>query len=156
MILTKPHEKQYSVQSFRLRYKCSIPPPATPLTTPGAVTDVTRAVFGKLDGGLSVEHFGAWFLNSQSMIIGFKAFNTGTVDQVAVYPRMIIHTALMVGAAALVLVHNHPSGITEPSEEDKRLTKTLVDAGRFFDMRVVDHIIIGQDKHFSFVERGLI
>lgn len=156
-IITESTEKQYSVESYRLRYKASTPAPKKPLTSPTRVAEMAKSIFNELDGGASVEHFGVCFLNTQNELIGFKAFNTGTIDQVAVYPRMIIHTALMIGAAAMILIHNHPTGHTEPSEEDKRLTRAIRDAGKVLDVRTCDHLIIDdQGKYFSFTERGLI
>lgn len=156
MIVTPQQEKQYGIKSFILKYKCASPPPDKWLTSPEEVVKTTRALFDTLDGGASVEHFGVWFLNVQNQIIGFKAFNTGTVDQVAAYPRLIIHTALMLSASGLVLVHNHPSGEITPSEEDKRLTFSLQSAAKLFDIRIADHVIIGANAHYSFVQMGLI
>lgn len=150
-------EKNYSIESFKLKYKCASPPPKRDiLSSPDKVVAMTRGIFNELDGGSSVEHFGVCFLNVQNELIGFKAFNTGTVDQVAVYPRMILHTALMVGASGMVLIHNHPSGYAEPSEEDRRLTRSIKDAGRLLDVRLLDHLIIGADIHYSFLERGIL
>jgi len=158
-ILCENSLKNYSVQSFRIRYKCANPPPKKALTSPERVISATRALFDELDGGSSVEHFGAWFVNAQNEVIGFKAFNTGTVDQVAVYPRMVIHTALMIGAAGMILAHNHPSGYVDPSEEDRRLTRSIVEAGKLFDIRVLDHVIISghvENVYYSFLERGIL
>lgn len=148
----------YTVKSFTLRYQAmSEPPTKDLLTSPQRVAEMTRGIFNELDGGPTVEHFGACFLNVKNGLIGFKAFNTGTIDQVAVYPRMVIHTALMVGAAALILIHNHPSGSIDPSEDDKCLTNSLHAAGRLFDIRVLDHLIIAEDsRYYSFLEHGLI
>lgn len=151
-------ERRYSVESFKIKYMAKTPPPKKDvLNSPRRVVSMSTAIFNELDGGSSVEHFGAIFLNSQNEMIGFKAFNTGTVDQVAVYPRMIIHTGLMVGASGIILVHNHPSGYTNPSEEDRRLTRTLKEAARLFDIRILDHLVTNENgDHFSFLEQGLL
>jgi DNA repair protein RadC len=98
----------------------------------------------------------AIFLSTQNELIGHEVVNEGTVDQVAVYPRRIVEKALARHAAGLIIVHNHPSGYVEPSDEDKRLTRTLKDAAHLFDIRVLDHIIVGKAGTFSFLERGLI
>jgi DNA repair protein RadC len=104
--------------------------------------------------GLPHEAFMAIFLNVQNELIDHAVVNEGTVDQVAVYPRRIVEMALSCHAAGLIVVHNHPSGYTDPSEEDKRLTRALADAARFLDIRLLDHIVVGRHGHFSFAERG--
>lgn len=151
-------KRQYTVESFTLKYTCQTPPPKKDvLNNPAKVTAMCNAIFNELDGGASVEHFGALLLNVQNELIGFKAFNTGTIDQVSVYPRMVIHTALMVGASGLILVHNHPSGYTDPSEEDKRLTRSLREAAKLFDIRVLDHLILNSEgEYYSFLGRGVL
>lgn len=157
-VINETTEKNYSIQSFKIKYKCAVPLPKekSVLSNPSKVIETARALFRDLDFGHSHEHFGVFYLNVQNEVIGFKAVNDGTIDQVAVYPRMLIHTALMVGAAGLILVHNHPSGHAEPSEEDKRLTRAIKDASSIFDIRVMDHIIVTETGHFSFLERGLV
>ncbi len=151
-------EKNYSISSFKIKYKCAVPPPKgkVSMTSPAKVVETARALFRDLDFGHSHEHFGVFYLNIQNDVIGFKAVNDGTIDQVAVYPRMIIHTALMTGASGIILVHNHPSGFTDPSEEDKRLTRAIKDASRIFDIRIMDHLIVSESGYFSFSERGII
>ncbi len=96
------------------------------------------------------------FLNTQNELIDHAIINEGTVDQVAVYPRRILERALAHHAAGLIIVHNHPSGYTDPSEEDKRLTRTLKDLAKLLDIRLLDHLIVGRNGYFSFLERGLI
>ena len=156
MIITDEKLKQYSIQSFKIKYMAERPSPKKPMTSPERVVDTAKGLINEFDGGMSVEHFGVFFLNTQNELLGFKMFNTGTIDQVAVYPRMLVHTGLMIGASAMILVHNHPSGYSDPSEEDKRLTMAIKEASALFDIRVLDHIIIGGNNHFSFLERGLI
>ena len=106
--------------------------------------------------GLPHEAFMAVFLNIQNEILHHEVLFEGTVDQVAVYPRRVIETALRHHAAAFVLTHNHPSGHTQPSEEDKRLTWALRDTGRALDLRLLDHLIVGKNGYFSFREQGLL
>jgi DNA repair protein RadC len=106
-------------------------------------------------GGLPHEAFMVIFLNIQNEILHHDILNEGTVDQVAVYPRRIIEKALACHAAGVILAHNHPSGYTDPSEEDKRLTRVIREAGRLIDLKVVDHLIVGANGYFSFTEKGL-
>lgn len=122
------------------------------LSSPRAVADFAIARIG----GLPHEAFMVIFLNVQNEVLGSDVVNEGTVDQVAVYPRRILEGALSRHAAGIILAHNHPSGYTEPSDEDKRLTETLRATARALDIRVLDHLVVGRSGYFSFAERGLL
>jgi DNA repair protein RadC len=122
------------------------------LSSPKAVADYARARIG----GLPHEAFMVIFLNVQNEVLGSEVVNEGTVDQVAVYPRRILQAALARHAAGVILAHNHPSGYTDPSDEDKRLTETLKGTARALDIRVLDHLVVGRGGYFSFAERGLL
>lgn len=122
------------------------------LSSPGAVADYARLRIA----GLPHEAFMAIYLNVQNEVIGSEVVNEGTVDQVAVYPRRIIEGALARHAAGLILAHNHPSGYTDPSDEDKRLTELIRATARALDIRVLDHLVVGRGGYFSFAERGLL
>ncbi len=80
----------------------------------------------------------------------------GTIDSAAVYPREVVKKSLACNAAAIVLLHNHPSGVAEPSDTDVRLTRKLTDALNTIDVRVLDHLIVGQGVTTSLAERGLM
>ena len=96
------------------------------------------------------------FLNSQNQIIDFRDFAQGTVDSSFIYPREIIEGAINCQAVSLIVVHNHPSGNPEPSESDKALTRDLVFAGSAMKINILDHIIIGDNRYFSFAAAGMI
>jgi len=102
------------------------------------------------------EKFKVLFLNTKNRIIEEKTLFEGTVDSSAVYPREIMKDALRFDASSLIFVHNHPSGDPEPSASDKRITKDLILAARIMQLNVLDHIIIGDDRYFSFADHGLI
>jgi len=102
------------------------------------------------------ELFKVLFLNKASRILGEKTLFSGTIDQTAVHPREIIKESLERNAAALVLVHNHPSGRAEPSREDRELTKKLEILCRDMSIKILDHIIIADNSFFSFREQGLL
>ncbi|RIZ67494.1 MAG: hypothetical protein D0528_12040, partial [Methylococcales bacterium] len=80
----------------------------------------------------------------------------GTIDGASVYPREVVKQALHHNAAAVIFAHNHPSGVTEPSQADKQITEKLKKALDLFDIRVLDHFIIGDGEPYSFAEHGLI
>jgi len=106
--------------------------------------------------GLPHEAFMVIYLNVKNEVIGNEVIHEGTVDRAVVYPRRIIEAALARHAASLILIHNHPSGHPDPSPEDKRLTRSIAEAARTVDIRVVDHIIVGKGGHFSFMENNLL
>lgn len=107
--------------------------------------------------GEPVEHFAVLFLDSQHRAIAFERVFTGTLTQTSVYPREIVLAALRHNAAAVVLAHNHPSGVAEPSHADQLLTRELKQALALVDVRVLDHFIVaGPAQPLSFAERGLL
>jgi len=106
--------------------------------------------------GLKKEVFKVLYLTSQNQIIDTYDLSEGTVNSSAVSPREVIEGAIRNNAAALIFVHNHPSGAIEPSTSDKGLTRELVYAGRIMHIKVLDHIIIGDNRYFSFAGEGLI
>jgi DNA repair protein RadC len=102
------------------------------------------------------ETFKVMFLNAQNQIIEVEDLFEGTLNASAVYPREIIEKALKHNAAALIFAHNHPSGSPEPSDNDKQVTQDLVSAANTIQIKVLDHIIIGDNRYFSFADEGLI
>jgi len=102
------------------------------------------------------EKFMILFLDAKNQIIEERTFFEGTVDSSAVYPREVMKAALQHDASSLIFVHNHPSGDPEPSESDKEITRELVFAASVMQVKVLDHIIIGNNRYFSFADRGLL
>jgi len=105
---------------------------------------------------LKKERFKVMFLDAQNQVIEVKDLSDGTLTASAVYPREIIRDAISHNAAALVFAHNHPSGNPEPSDNDKQITRDLVFAANTIQMKVLDHIIVGDNCYFSFADEGLI
>lgn len=101
------------------------------------------------------EVFAIMFLNSQHQLIEYKEMFQGTIDSASIYPREVMKAVLKVNASAVILAHNHPSGVAEPSEADKRITGRLIQSLALIDVRVLDHIVVGKES-VSFAERGLI
>ncbi|RLC25167.1 MAG: hypothetical protein DRH56_05955, partial [Deltaproteobacteria bacterium] len=119
----------------------------------------SRAVFDYLYHAmrdLTREIFKVLFLNRKNELILDQDVFLGTLSASAVYPREIITLALEHRAAAMVFVHNHPSGDPAPSPEDRRLTRDLVWAARLMMIQVLDHIVIGRNRYYSFADEGLI
>ena len=123
------------------------------MSTPGAVRDYLRLHLA----GLGHEVFFALWLDAQNRLIAAEELFRGTLTQTSVYPREVVKKALHHNAAAVVLAHNHPSGVSEPSSADEFLTRELKQALALVDVRVLDHFIVaGQSRPLSFAERGLL
>ncbi|MDQ7758995.1 DNA repair protein RadC [Xanthomonas sontii] len=102
------------------------------------------------------EVFGVVFLDSQHRAITFDALFQGTINQAAVYPRVIVKRAMDLNACAVILVHNHPSGVSQSSDADRALTERICASLGLIDVRVLDHVIVGSGTPFSFAEAGLL
>jgi len=122
------------------------------LSSPQMVRDFLRVRLG----GLEHEVFAVLMLDAQHALIEYVELFRGTVSQTSVYPREVVKESLARNAAALILVHNHPSGVAEPSRADEFLTQTLKSALNLVDVRVLDHLIVAGTNVLSFAERGLI
>jgi DNA repair protein RadC len=122
------------------------------LTTPEATRNYLMIELSLLEH----EVFYCIFLDNQHRVIKAECCSKGTIDGANVYPREILKRALKINAKALILAHNHPSGLAEPSEADRAITRRLIDALGLVDIRVLDHFIIGGTEHFSFAEHGLL
>tara|TARA_R100001591_G_C4298298_1_gene169608 strand:+ start:288 stop:764 length:477 start_codon:yes stop_codon:yes gene_type:complete len=101
------------------------------------------------------EVFAIMLLDNQHRLIEYKELFFGTIDAAPVYPREVVKLVLEHNAGAVIFAHNHPSGVAEPSEADKRITKRLSDALALIDVKVLDHIVVGETP-VSFAERGLL
>lgn len=100
------------------------------------------------------EIFGCLFLDNRHRVIAFEELFRGTINSASVHPREVLKRVLQHNAAAVILAHNHPSGVAEPSEADRYLTRRLQEALELIDVRVLDHIVIGDGESVAFAERG--
>jgi DNA repair protein RadC len=107
-------------------------------------------------GAFDREIFGALWLDNRHLLLRFELLFVGTIDGASVHPREVAKSALVNNAAAVVLVHNHPSGVPEPSDADRAITQRLAQVLALLDIRLLDHCIIAGDQCVSFAERGLI
>ena len=122
------------------------------LTAPDLVREYLKLQLGHI----GFEVFYCLMMDPRQHLIAAVEMFRGTLTQTAVYPREVVRLTLEHGAAAVILVHNHPSGHAEPSEADKVLTFRLKETLALIDVRVLDHIIVAGNATFSFAERGLI
>jgi len=122
------------------------------LNSPRAVRDYLQLLLG----GRHQEVFVVMFLDTQHRVIASEELFHGTLSQTSVYPREVVKRALAHNAAAVILAHNHPSGVAEPSQSDQLLTSALKQALSLVDVRVLDHFIVAMGQTLSFAEKGLI
>lgn len=105
---------------------------------------------------LTVERVRVLYLDTRNRLIDDHHVGDGSIDEAAIHPREVIRRAMDVGASALILVHNHPSGSPEPSRADIQITRRIAEAGRLLGVTVHDHVIIGREGHVSLRSKGLI
>jgi DNA repair protein RadC len=96
------------------------------------------------------------YLDNRHRVLRFDELFRGTIDGTSVYPREVVKEALAINAAAVILAHNHPSGVAEPSQADERITRRLKSALELVDIRLLDHLIIGDSETTSLASRGLL
>lgn len=102
------------------------------------------------------EHFLCIHLDTKNKVLGIETVSIGTLNSNLVSPREVFKGAILSNCCGIICVHNHPSGEIEESENDRKITKQLAEAGKVLDIELLDHIIIGQGKYASLKERGLI
>ncbi|MFT4863647.1 MAG: DNA repair protein RadC [Pseudohongiellaceae bacterium] len=141
-----------AVKELGDRYRLEEIPRGDVFNGTAATKDYLRAKYLNLD----IEVFSGLFLDSQHQLIKIEELFVGTIDGAAVYPREVVKKCLHLGAAAVIFAHNHPSGVAEPSHADIAITSKLKAALQTVDIRVLDHLIIGDPNITSMAERGLI
>jgi len=102
------------------------------------------------------EVFGCLFLDNRHRILEVSELFQGTIDGASVHPRVVVQKALAINSAAVIMFHNHPSGVAEPSRADEAITQRLKEALALIDVRVIDHFVVTAGEFVSFAERGLI
>ena len=138
--------KALSILKQRLRQ------PGHHLTNPGAVKEFLAMRLC----GLDHEQFHVLFLDVKNRLVAAEAMFTGTLTHTSVYPREVVKAALRHNASSVIFAHNHPSGCTDPSEADQRLTTNLVQALALVEIRVLDHFVVAGVDAYSFAEHGLL
>jgi DNA repair protein RadC len=139
-------------QAISERYAKEKIPKKISLISPQAVTKYLREKIGRE----KKEHFAILLLDSRNNLIKMSDISVGTLNANLVHPREIFAEALRQNAASIILVHNHPSGDPEPSEDDLEITKRITEAGKIMGVEILDHIVITKNKVFSFKEKKLI
>jgi DNA repair protein RadC len=120
----------------------------------GTPADIVRLLLPEMSA-FDREHFRVVLLNARNEVVGVEELYAGSVNTALVRPAEVFAAAVRRNCMSIAVVHNHPSGDPAPSEEDVAITRRLIDAGKFLDVELVDHIIIGQGRYFSMKEKGL-
>jgi len=146
----------YRLKTFRVQFVAEpdLYPTGSPCRASEDVERIARSIFGTLDA--DKEHFLLLAMNNKNRVNGFKVVSTGSLTASLVHPREVWRTALHLCAAAVVFVHNHPSGDPAPSQEDQEITRRLKETGDMLGIRVLDHVVLGDGRFFSFSDRGLL
>ena len=132
--------------------ECTAGTVGSTIRSPADTEDFLKARLSDLEH----ESFCVIYLDNRHRVIQFEELFRGTIDGTSVYPREVVKSSLQYNAAAVILSHNHPSGVAEPSQADERITKRLKSALELVDIRVLDHIIVGSGKATSLASRGLL
>jgi len=134
------------------RYFEATLPPGQTIRSPADTEAYVRAKIRHLGH----EMFCCLYLDNRHRVLRFDEMFRGTIDGTSVYPREVVKEALAINAAAVILAHNHPSGVAEPSQADERITKRLKSALGLVDIRLLDHLIVGDGETTSMASRGLV
>jgi len=152
-----PTTKRIVIRSIEAKYRNEVVRDDAPewvkprFTQPEQVFDMFRNLRCE-----TKEHFVVLHLDGKNRIVCFDRVSIGTLNQPIVHPREVFKTACLSNAAAIILMHNHPTGDPEPSREDIAITKHLRECGEILGIKVRDHVIVGDGEYASFVEKGLM
>ena len=139
------------VRETSIKYGRTIEAPAK-INGPEDVARITRTI---VDGDAR-EHFVVIHLDARNGVIGWQTVSIGTANSSLVHPREVFQAAIHIGAVSIAVAHNHPTGESSPSAEDAQVTARLADAGDLLGISVLDHVVVGEDSHYSFREAGRI
>lgn len=135
--------RRISMSQISSRYK---------ITSPSDIADIFTQNMKCLDK----EHFKVVFLNTKNEVIAYETISIGSLNASIVHPREVFNRAIRKSSASIILLHNHPSGNPKPSNEDISITNRLIEAGKIIGIEILDHIVIGDNRYYSFKENLLI
>jgi DNA repair protein RadC len=144
----------YTLKTSRVILKVADSAFAEKVQDPESLLPILRMVYGKLDS--DQEHFSILCLNKANRVLMVKTLFSGAVDQTLVDLKVLFRFALLNGATGIIIAHNHPSGRTEPSMEDRHMTQKVVSGCATFDIKLIDHVILTSNAYYSFREGGLL
>lgn len=143
---------QYTIKTFKVSLE--VCEPGEKLGSSEDVARFARAIYKDLDA--DKEHFVLLAVNIKNRVIGFKVVSTGSMTSSIVHPREVFRSALALDAARIICVHNHPAGEPTPSPEDNLITKLLKEGGELLKIALLDHVILGTDRHWSYADHKML
>ncbi len=143
---------RYEIKKARVALQEAKSPYGIALSSPSHVAEAAQALIGDS----AQEHFLVFHLDCKNKVIGYTEAARGGLDSCPVDPRCVFRACIAAGASALVVAHNHPSGHCTPSAEDKRLTERLKKSAELLGLILLDHVIVSDEAHLSFAERGIL
>lgn len=154
MSISNTSIQEYTLPKIELKY---IPGsfPKSKIVDSWSATQLLRGCFNPNTFNYR-ESFVTLYLNRANQVIGWETISIGGINQTCVDVRIILAIAVTSGASAMILCHNHPSGQCKPSEADKLITNKIKDASTYFDITVLDHVILTSESSFSFADEGLL
>lgn len=147
-------EEQSLLKQARALLKAKAKTRKAIFTEPGMVKDYLRFDYGVRESVR--EEFKILYMDNRHRLISDEILFMGTIDASPVYPRVVVQRALQLNSAAVILAHNHPSGLADPSRADRAITERLQQALMLIDVRILDHFVVGDEEVVSFAERGWI
>ena len=145
----------YRLETYRVSFVCEPGMnPGQPVRSSEDLASYARSIYATLD--VDKEHFTIIATNNKNRVQGFKVVSTGSLTASLVHPREVWRSALHLCAAAVLFVHNHPSGDPAPSPEDIDITKRLKETADILGIRILDHVILGHGRYFSFSDKGML
>lgn len=143
-------QRAYAIPGYRLMLVKESQAHASPVTIRDSQSAYRLLV--PLFDGLDREHFMVVALDAKHAVIGINTVSIGSVTMSIVHPREVFKPILLMNASAVLLAHNHPSGDATPSQEDRALTRRLKDGGDLLGITVLDHVVLGEDRYYSFAD----
>jgi DNA repair protein RadC len=150
--LAKPRPSQHAYAIPRYRVMLVKESLAHPLTVTIRDSQTAYRLLAPLFDGLDREHFMVVALDAKHSVIGINTVSIGSVTMSIVHPREVFKPLILLNASAVILTHNHPSGDATPSQEDRALTRRLKEGGELLGIRVLDHVVLGEDRYYSFAD----
>ncbi len=153
-----PKPQTYTIKEFQLLVRDAPAIPAEIAPFVGAPFRSSAEIFERFQGlaEMPVETFIALHLDGKNRLVGMTTCSIGSLTASLAHPRDIFRPAIANLTAGLIFLHNHPSGDPEPSAEDRQITRRLCEVGRIVGIRVLDHVVVGAGRYFSFADQGLI
>lgn len=151
---TNENPRRYSLKTFRTTFVVEEGAPDPAINNSREMFHLAQTILSTLDA--DQEHFIVLALNTKNRVYGYKNLHTGGTQSAVVDVRLVAKTAIALEATSIAIIHNHPSGVPTPSAEDRAITSRIYKGMQILGMRLLDHIIVGDNDYFSFADAGIL